>query len=198
MADSILDAISYFERLPVETSKAAQLAINQVAQRGALKLIRSGILDEIAFPKDYLVGDRLGITQYAKPGNLEAVITARDRPTSLARFAAGQPIGSKIGVRVSVGKGRTTSLKKAWLVRLNRGEQRSPDSYNVGLAVRVKPGDSISHKKTAHQSWLVPGSVALLYGPSVNQVFKDISGEVAEPISILLQTEFLRQLERFT
>lgn len=198
MADSILDAIAFFQQLPDAATRAAQLAINQVAQRGGMKLIRNDILDQIAFPKDYLVGDRLSITQFATPSKLEAVITARQRPTSLARFAAGQPLGSKakLGVRVTVGKGKTTALRSAWLVRLRQGERLSEDSFNIGLAVRVKPGDTIHHKKGMHHSWLVPNAVALLYGPSVDQVFEQVSGTVAAPIGVMLQDEFLRQFNR--
>lgn len=200
MADSILDAIDFFRRLPNQADTAARLAINQVAARGGLKLIQSSILDEIAFPKDYLKGDRLAITKYAKPGDLEAVITARERPTSLARFAQGQVLGSKqkLGVSVTVGRGRKTMLRQAWLVRLKRGERKSSDSFNIGLAVRLKPGTSLANKKGEHRAWLVPGKVALLYGPSVNQVFREVSADVAGPIGEQVAEEFFRQFRRLT
>ena len=200
MADSLLDAIEFFQRLPQQADTAARLAINQTAQRGGLSLIRSTILDEIAFPKDYLKGDRLGVTQLAKSNDLQAVITARQRPTSLARFAPGQAVGSKarLGVRVTVGKGKTSVLRSAWLVRLPKGEAKSADSFNIGLAVRVKPGESVKGKKSDHQSWLVPGKVALLYGPSVDQIFREVSADVAKPIGELVTQEFLRQFVRLT
>lgn len=191
MADSVIDAIEFFERLPGVSAKAAQLAINDVARRGGIALIRKSILDQVQFPKDYLKGDRLEITQFAQPGNLEAVITARRRPTSLARFAApGTPIGSRarIGVTVRVGKGKSTALRKSWLVKLRNG--------NIGLAVRIKPGDSIQNRKGATHAWLVPGSVALLYGPSVDQVFREVSEQVADPIGQLVTDEFFRQFSR--
>lgn len=190
MAQSILDAQNFFKQLPQVAERAAQLAINQVADRSGLKMIRTAILSEIAFPRDYLTGDRLSVTQHATPSNLEAVITARKRPTSLARFASGQALGSRarIGVKVSVKAGTTTTLKKAWLVRLNNG--------NLGLAVRLKPGQSLINKKGDHKSWLVPGKVALLYGPSVDQVFREVSEMSASPISRLVTEEFLRQFTR--
>lgn len=198
MADSILDAISYFENLPAVATKAAQLAINDVARRGGLKLIRNEILDQVSFPRDYLTGDRLAITQFATSTKLEAVITARKRATSLARFAPGQSLGSKarLGVRVAVGTGKSTVLRKAWLVRLRRGASLTEDNYNIGLAVRVRPGETIKNKKGTHQSWLVPNSVALLYGPSVDQVFREVSGDVAAPIGSLVTDEFFRQFSR--
>lgn len=192
MATSILDAIDLIERLPGVADKAAQLAINQTATRGGLKLARTEILNEIAFPRDYLTGDRLRVSQQATPGNLEAVIAARQRPTSLARFAqSGTALGSraKVGVRVQVKRGNSVLLKQAWLVNLNNG--------NIGLAVRLKPGQSIDNKH-GKTYWLVPDKVALLYGPSVDQVFRDVSEEISGPVAKLLDAEFHRQFERLT
>ncbi len=201
MADSLLDAIRYFERFPEVTEKAAQLAINDVTRRGALKLARDEIMGEIAFDKSYLTGDRLGVTKFAKKGDLEAVITGRKRATSVARFAAkGTPVGTgpkvKMGVRVQVGRGKTTVLRSAWLVRLNKGASMTEDQYNVGLAVRLKPGESLENKHSTHKSWLVPGSVALLYGPSVDQVFATVSQQIADPVGDMVAKEFLRQFAR--
>ena len=193
MADSILDAAEFFQRLPNVADKAAQLAINTVAQRGGLTLIRRSILDEIAFPKDYLTDDRLGVKKKATAGNLEAVIAARERPTSLARFAApGTALGSRarIGVKVAVKRGNGTTLKQAWLVNLKNG--------NVGLAVRLKPGQSLSNRYKAVTAWLVRDKVALLYGPSVDQVFREVSVKAAAPVARMVHDEFLRQFARLT
>lgn len=168
------------------------MSINTVANRGGMKLIRSSILDEIAFPKDYLTGDRLKVKQNAKPGNLEAVIAARQRPTSLARFAASTSLGSRarIGVRVRLKKsGGETVLKQAWLTRLRNG--------NIGLAVRVKSA-KLAGKYDAIKTWLVPDKVALLYGPSVDQVFRDVSHTQAAPIGRMVTEEFFRQFTRLT
>lgn len=192
MTDSLLDVIDFFKRLPAETDKAARLAINQVTQRSAMPLIRSEILDEIAFPRDYLTTDRLAITKFAKAGDLESVITARHRPTSLARFAQGQALGSRarIGVKVQVKRGQTQSLRNAWLVKLKNN--------NIGLAVRVKPGETFGNKREAPKVWLVPDRVALLYGPSVDQVFADVRDDVSKPVADLLAAEFFRQFYRLT
>lgn len=190
MAISLLDAIEFVQGIPGVADKAAQLSINQTAQRGGMKLARDAILDEINFPKDYLTGDRLRVTKLARPGDLEAIIGARKRATSLARFASSSTsLGSraKIGVSVQVKRGKTTRLKNAWLVQLKNG--------NVGLAVRLKNGDTVENK-SGKTYWLVPGSVALLYGPSVNQVFEDVSEKIADPVGRLLVTEFYRQNTR--
>lgn len=193
MAQTILDVADFFKRLPAEADRAAQLAINTVANRSGLKMARDEILNQIAFPKDYLTGDRLAVKQNAKPGNLEAIIAARYRPTSLARFAPpGTNLGSraKIGVRVQVKRGTSVTLKQAWLTRLNNG--------NIGLAVRLKPGQTIGNKTSEVRAWLVPGKVALLYGPSVDQVFREVSLKIAAPLGRKVSEEFFRQFTRLT
>lgn len=194
MANSTLDAADFFRRLPDVADKAAQLAINSVAQRSGMTLIRRSVLAEIAFPKDYLNDDRLGVRKKAAPGDLEAVISARSRPTSLARFAApGTALGSraKIGVKVNVkGGGGAKLLKQAWLVNLKNG--------NVGLAVRLKPGQTLDNRYKGVTAWLVQDKVALLYGPSVDQVFRDVSEKSAAPVGRMVNEEFLRQFARLT
>jgi hypothetical protein len=195
--EALAEAADYFRAVPEVSAKAATLAINQVATRGGLRLIQDSIMDQVAFPQDYLKGDRLGVTRFATETNPEAVIRARKRATSVARFARGNVIG-RPGVSVEVHRGNSTYLKKAWLVRLKRGASLTEDNYNVGLAVRVKPGDKINNKISEHQSWLVPGHVALLYGPSVDQVFRDVADQVSPKIGELVAAEFFRQFERLS
>lgn len=192
--------IDYFKTLPDESARAASMAINQIASRSGMRTIQDEMYAQIQFPRGYLTGDRLGVTQYAKPTSLEAKITARKRATSLARFAAGQPLGSRghAGVRVAVKAGSSTHLKDAWLVRLNKGASKDEDNYNIGLAVRLKPGQQLENKKSTHTSWLVPNAVALLYGPSVNQVFQDVREDVSGELADQLSAEFFRQLRRLT
>lgn len=200
---SLSDAVDYFRRVPDTSARAARLAINSVANRGALKLARERITDEVDFPKGYLSGDRLRVTKLAKEGDLEAVITARKRATSLARFASGQPLGSRsgAGVRVRVKKGSSVHIRKGWLVKLNAGARRASqieDGYNVGLAIRIRPGESISNKASEHRSWLVKGQVALLYGPSVDQIFRSVAPSIAGEIGGMVADEFFRQFQRLT
>lgn len=195
-------AADFFARMPEQNAKAARLALNQIASRGALTLARKEILDQIAFPKDYLDASKLGVTKYATEADLEAVITGRKRATSLARFAApGTPVGSALrsGVRVRVSKkGGGETLRKAWLVRLRAGATLTEDNYNIGLAVRVNPGEKIKGKSSAHQGWLVPGVVALLYAPSVDQVFREVATDISPHVADMVSQEFLRQFTRLT
>lgn len=197
-----LDGIGdYFKRMPDVTARAARLAINTVLHRGGMRAIQTAMYGQINFPKGYLSGDRLFVSKLATERDLEGAILGRKRATSLARFAApGTPIGSianTSGVSVTVQRGRTQHLKKAWLVRLRQGKSLTEDQYNVGLAVRVRPGDSIRGKRDGHQAWLNPQhTVALLYGPSVDQVFRSVADDTGPEILNQVAAEFFRQFDR--
>lgn len=193
------DAEDYFRAVPVASKKAASIAINQTMKRGGMRLIKDEMLDMIAFPEGYLGDARLGITKYATENDLMGIITGRQQPTSLARFAdPSTPIGSFNGggVKVTIKKGQQRFLRNAWLVKLKRGETKSPDNFNIGLAVRVNQGESIGGKYSKHKSWLVPGTIALLYGPSVDQIFRDVAQDRGADILNLVGAEFTRQLDR--
>lgn len=181
----------YFNALPDIAEKAASLAINDVAERTALPLARQDILGQVAFPADYLKRpDRLGISKKASPKSLSAKITARDRPTSLARFAPAQTPQNtrKTGVRIEVKKGSRKVLKRAFLVNLKNG--------NIGLAVRLKEGEKIDNKRD-EAARLAP-NVYLLYGPSIDQVFRDTAQDIEPQITSQLTKQFLRQFARLT
>lgn len=194
---ALTELAEYFERYPEESAKAIRMAINDVARGKGMKLIRESMRSEIDFTPSYLTGDRLKVSSAATNAKPEATITARKRATSLARFASGSPASTaRQGVSVRVKKGKTTFLKNAWLVRLNKGASKSEDNYNVGLAVRLGPGQKLSNKKRQHESWLVKGSVALLYAPSVNQVFSTVAEDVSSPIGDMVAAEYLRQMSR--
>ena len=196
-SDDLEGLATYFRTAADAAVPAMRMAINDVATRGGMALIPEEMTDQIAFPRGYLTGDRIGVTKRATNANLEAVITGRKRATSLARFTSARTINQKGGVSVRVSRGRTTYLKQAWLVRLKKGASLDEDNYNIGLAVRLRPGEKLN-KKTVHQSWLVAGQVALLYGPSVDQVFQEVAGDVVDPISEMVQDEFFRQFARLT
>ena len=196
-SDDLEGLATYFRTAADAAVPAMRMAINDVATRGGMALIREEMTDQIAFPRGYLTGDRIGVTKRATNANLEAVITGRKRATSLARFTSARTINQKGGVSVRVSRGRTTYLKQAWLVRLKKGASLDEDNYNIGLAVRLRPGEKLN-KKTVHQSWLVAGQVALLYGPSVDQVFQEVAGDVVDPVSEMVEDEFFRQFARLT
>lgn len=180
-----------------EARTSMRIALNQTAERKGLTAIREAMEEEIAFPAGYLRDrKRLGVTQRATNSTLEARITARGRPTSLARFASGAAAignraGSRLTVRVNPRVRRT--LSRAFLVRLKAGQGPvSDDNFNVGLAIRLKPGERISNKRQ-----MVPfgGGLYLLYGPSVDQVFLTTVPNESGAIADAVAEEFFRQFE---
>jgi hypothetical protein len=192
------DLRKYFEQVPVAANKAAALAINQVVDRAFVPMIRKQAEQEINFPNGYLQqADRLAVTRRATSTRLEAVVTARDRATSLARFAPGfTPENSRknrVVVRVQR-KGKSIRLSNnAWIARLNNG--------NVGLAVRLGRGEKPTNTEGAVlvKAWSgVRGNVYLLYGPSVDQVIKTIAIDALPDAGDRIAKEFMRQFQRLT
>ena len=189
ISDGLSEYVRYFEQLPAAAEQAAVLAVNQVAERDGLAVFRREMTKQVNFPKGYLNGDRLRAGRKASRGAIEASIRGRDRPTSLARFAAGQtPENTRgRGVRVSVKSGQTRKLPRAFLVNLRNG--------NIGLAVRLKPGETLSRSEKAVK---LSDNLYLLYGPSVDQVFKGVAEDTAPEITRMLSNQFLRQFARLS
>ena len=182
----------FLDEIPDRAKKAASLAINQTADRQGLKLIRGKMREQINFPARYLEDPRrLGVTSRAKPENLEAVITGRSRPTSLATFvASGRGGRGAAPVRLRVNPGRTRTIQQAFLFNLRAGTEAGG---NVGLAIRLKPGQRVFNK--AVMKPFVSG-LYLLYGPSVDQIFRTVAGDVAPELADVLLEEFMRQFAR--
>lgn len=189
LAPVLNDVMAFFEAMPEVAEKAAVLAINQVSEREGLSGLRTDMRKSIEFPTGYLEGDRLRVTKRARKGQLEAVITGRDRATSLARFAKGQTPGNTRGkgVTVKVKRGQTRHLKNAFMVNLRNG--------NVGVAVRVKSGDELRNSQAAVR---LADNVYLLYGPSVEQVFRSVADRRSGAIGQAVSDQFIRQFQRLT
>jgi hypothetical protein len=197
-AESVLDLSRYLDTLPDVTRRAARLAINDTMQRQAMPLIRQKIKADAAFPPGYLDDPkRLGIEQYATEAKLEGAIMARQRPTSLARFAIGSPApGARGGVQIAVKPGGGRTLDRAFLLRLRSGAELNDDAFNLGLAVRLRPGETLTGKRI--QTKRGPSGLTLLYGPSVDQLFRQISNEVSPALAEGMASQFLRQFVRLS
>lgn len=195
-----LDAVQFMEELPKDVERAAVRAVNYATRRGRTKADRA-IRKDVAFTAGYLSpsAGRLVVAKTAKNGDLEGIVRARSRATSLARFSSDQPLQPgqrrrRRGVKVTVKPGVAKYIAGAFLVPLKAGVD-GPLS-NVGLAVRsdTKPSGAYKPKLLGKNLWL-------LYGPSVSQVLysarnqggvaDDIAPEVAED----LENEYLRQLD---
>lgn len=185
--------VDHIEAFPRASREAARIALNDVAEGDGLAILRAAVEKQVAFPAGYLNDERLGITKPARDGDLSVVITGRQRATSLARFARGQSVSSthRVGVTVMVKPGQTSVLAKSWLVNLKRG---NADGGNIGLAVRLKPGQTLRNKREMGIS--LDTNVHLLYGPSVDQVFRDVALDETPAILVLVEREYYRQFFR--
>lgn len=171
-------------------------SINKTADR-ARTLASQDIREQVAFPASYLApsAKRLFVSTKATKANpFEAVISGRDRPTSLARFSNQKPLGGgqrhRGGqVAVTVKPGVRRYIKRAFLITLNNS--------NVGLAVRTDggpPNNAYAPKEIGKNLWL-------LYGPSVDQVLSAASNgggiyeEIVPETLDFLNNEFNRQLD---
>ena len=171
-------------------------SINKTADR-ARTLASQDIREQVAFPASYLApsAKRLFVsTKATKASPFEAVISGRDRPTSLARFTNQKPLGGgqrhRGGqVAVTVKPGVRRYIKRAFLITLNNS--------NVGLAVRTDggpPSNAYAPKEIGKNLWL-------LYGPSVDQVLSAASNgggiyeEIVPETLDFLNNEFNRQLD---
>lgn len=196
--DAIRALNDFLEAAPETTRQSASLAMNTVLPRKGMNRYRKQMKAQIGFPAGYLEDtEKFGVTQFAKPGDLTAAITARQRPTSLARFANG-PVGGE-GATVRVKAGRSTRLKRAFMVRLMSGTQLTGETYNLGLAVRIPGGEAAvrGKKDTSHMVHLSK-DVFLLYGPSVDQVFQSVSVTETPQVLNEIEAEFYRQFARLS
>jgi hypothetical protein len=197
-AGAIKGLAEFLEAAEPAASQAAALAMNDVTGKSGLVRYKKAMKSQIAFPGGYLDDvERFGQTGFASPTRLETKISARARPTSLARFSSGGAIG-KAGVTVQVKAGRTIHLKKAFTVRLRAGTVLDDTSFNVGLAVRVAPGQRIRNKRDTSRMVHLAPNVFLLYAPSVDQVFKSVAETETPAVLDMMGNEFFRQFARLT
>ncbi len=193
--EGLADLNNFFEIAPQAARRAARLAINDTARRVAVGESIREMQEQVAFPPGYLQDpNRFGVARFATEDNLAAAIVARQRPTSLARFTSARSPGGKQGVRVRVNPGRTREMGRAFLIRLRSG---SAELGNLGLAVRLRPGETLANKREVVAKSMGNG-LYLLYGPSIDQVFRSVAEDVSPRVADALATQFLRQFARET
>lgn len=188
-----LEGLEDVAGLPSRINQAAQRAINRTldtTRTSSAKKIR----EQVNLPARYLQGSasRLTIAKKARNTDLEGIIRGRERPTSLARYVSGSTKPGKAGVRVEVKPGSAIEMKKAFLIRLPQGSNLTDTQFNLGLAVRLREGERLGNKKNMVR---LSRGLVLLYGPSVNQVFRDVAEDEAGPAADKLEREFLRLLD---
>lgn len=185
--------------IPEIADEAAMFAVNDAAEFGQAESSRR-IREQVAFSASYIgsaqdYNARLRVSIRAKRGDLQAVISGRMRPTSLAQFVQGTFTRGK-PVRVRVAPGRAVKMNNAFPIKLRRGTGvYDPQNANQGLAIRIKKGETIRNKREMVQ---IAGNLYLLYGPSVDQVFRDVRFEVQAPVGEHLESSFLRNYRRLS
>lgn len=195
---NLIDITDYLANQPEVTRRSARIAINQVTARNVVPDARKAMREEVNFPSGYLENpDRFGQTKKATDADLTAIVTARHRPTSLARFSSNSFEGARRTgqVSVAVNRGGARRLNRAFFVRLRRGGDTA-DGFNLGLAVRLKPGERLKGRKKGNAGVELAPGLFLLYGPSVDQVFRQVSVAESPKIADKLTKEFLRQYIR--
>lgn len=192
-----LEALEEFDQLPDRIKLSLVQSINKTLRTGRAEGARR-IRDQVNLPAQYLGPNagRLTIARTATRAKPEGAIRARARATSLARFVTNTPAKGQ-PIRVEVAPGKARYLKRAFLVKLPQGKAPVETRANLGLAVRLGPGETLRNKKTAVR---LANNLYLLYGPSVDQVFLDSRGDgVAkdmEPgLRQNLEDEFFRLME---
>lgn len=188
------DFVGFVEDLPDLINEAGYFTVVDTT-RDALPLLRRTMESQIAFGSGYLNQDRLAVRKRPTRSSLESVISGRDRPTSLARFAKGATLqnSSRRPITVTVRTGKQTELKRAFLVKLRNG--------NIGLAIRLPDGQAPDNAYKPVQLTRKGGqaqNVWLLYGPSVDQVLGGIVPDVSPEIDRMLVQNFIRQLNRLS
>lgn len=183
--DQLTDIVNLKETVVTAARQAVNRSLDKTRTRSA-KLIAM----QVNFTARYLSPNegRLTVSRKASNSRLEGAILGRHRPTSLARFAHGG-VSNKAGVTVEVKPGSARFLKRAFLIKLRAGTANIETQHNLGLAIRLKPGETIANKK---QMVKISGNLYLLYGPSVDQVFNKVRDDVAPDALTFLEDEFFR------
>lgn len=194
-ADNAVKEIeNYYRQFPRQARRASVLAVNEAARFGRALSVRE-MRKQVRLPAKY-VRDRLRITERARADRVQAAITGRHRPTSLARYIVGVPRrGKPVKVRVKPG-GRTSKIHNGFLVELRSGDEG--ETNNIGLAVRLRKGSAPIRGKGVTLREDKYGKTVLLYSSSVDQVFRGVSGDVSPAIGDRLDSEFVRQFARLT
>lgn len=180
-----LGSLTDIENLDESILRNARNAINKAADRARTSSVRD-IRAELNFPARYLT-ERLTVRKRAAGTSLEAVISGRDRPTSLARFVSNRSQKpGKAGVNVQVSAGAAKRMQRAFLMKLRSG--------NLGLAIRLKPGATLTGSRAAKR-FGKDQNLYLLYGPSIDQAFATVLPDQEGKAAEYLEQEFLRLME---
>ena len=180
--------LGHLDDIPSHVKKAAYRAVNRTSERARTKSGRA-IRQIVNLPARYLSGEdgRLQMSAPAGASRLERTITGRRRPTSLARFKIGDPTAK--GLRVSVTPGTAKYIKRGFLIPLKGA---GGGLSNLGLAMRTPDGKA---PRGALKPKMIGEGLYLLYGLSVDVLFRRVLGTLTPEVSDDLVAEFTRLLD---
>ena len=179
-----IESLNDVDSLDEKIIASARIAVNKATDKARV-MASEDIRGSINLGRNYLA-KRLTVVKRASGNDLEGMIRGSDNPTMLARFAntRNPRVARKAGgVTVSVKPGSAKFMKGAFLMDLGN---------TVGLAIRVKPGESLRNRKNAKR---VANGLYLLYGPSVNQAFRLVADDRLDDVLDILETEYNRQMD---
>lgn len=188
--------------IPETVDRASAFAINEAVTFGQAESSRR-IREQVAFSASYIgnatnPGARLRVAKKAQVGDLEGIVAGRMRPTSLAQFEQGAKLGKGGFVRVKVSAtGGSKKIPGAFPIKLRRGNGvYDAENSNEGIAVRLTKEGKLPGGLKKKDMVNVSGNLYLLYGPSVDQVFRDVRFDVQAPVGEVLESSFLRNFGR--
>lgn len=182
-SDDVAQAISLFEFVGGNAKDAIRVAINKAAKPIRTKA-SSAIRDQVRLKAGY-VRDRLTIKK-ATRGNLSGAIRTPSRGLLLSRFSTDPNVNPE---------------KVSWL--------KPPPEPPRGIKVKVKPSGSSKTMSNNFFYMVLPqsralaivrrrdkvgprgGKIDVAYGPSLSQVFTDVSEDVLPEASEIYEKEML-------
>jgi hypothetical protein len=186
-----------------EIKLAAAQAINKMARDYRAKGARR-VRDQVNFPAKAVANNDKGmhVSEKANRHSLQARITAYGRPRSLANYVVGskKPY-ARGGVYLQVAPGKTRFMRRAFIMKLyGTGGSLDEGLANLGLAIRLRPGETLRNKTDAISYSKASKGLYLLYGPSVDQVFRSrdgtgVANDMVPEIEDDLSKEFVRLLK---
>ena len=179
-----------FDNVTDRIRDRAAMAINATARKFRTESSRE-MRKQVAFAARYLdstTDGRLRVRQQASANRLEAAIEGRFDPTSLVQFTSkASRVHGKQSPRLTVSPGNRTAIPNSFIMNLA--------NQNQGLAIRLKPGETVRNKRRMVSFSKKDSNLYLLYGPSVDQVFRQVASDVSPDAALYLENEFIRLTE---
>lgn len=154
--DAFRTAARRLRTIPEKMAEAQSRALKKATQQTKTETSRI-IRSEVNLKKGY-VDKRLQVNVVKLgDGTITAIISAPYRGMLMTRFPYSQVLkkGRPAGFRVKVSPGKSSRFRHAFLIPLRSGRELGDD---IGMAEREPPN-------------YLRGSIKVLYGPSVSQVF---------------------------